>query len=744
MAAKRLQTWVPQVDPDDASHVDAYLLAKMQNKQRVSLQAVLANIKQQEHKVERSLSQGALFWVAPHGNFPKGLSAEQKSWLVTKEELAARYELPDDGTDYENVYVFSDACPRASLGKWVNQLKFSLKLGRTTRGRALSASGHAGEESKADAANDGPELRVPSPSRKKPRLQRYLSTTSSDEEDKTLTEIIKQCSAAAAAGRIYSSDATNTHTLHFWANAVASALPKHPETDTLNTFVTVKETFGKLLTKLLLNSAAYENLQEFEPLYKGLEEKGVKIPVLAAPLRKLMQYKIEDSNSTLGVDDVDLNAQRRFFTSPLWNQFEKQRAALMLKQAKDKPHGATRDNLLKLWDAVPQEAMCAETTKEVQMAKSLFLSTVPLSSRVKYALEDESHVLFAAAWKSDVDFQSLLYFGTTPGSFDGLTFKGFLDTYNLILLHGMQGLVKNAILKTIVEYGMSLAACTAKKTWWPDFLKLTVAVRLGLLKQWYGTEAPVFDETVVDVECIDKLEKETAKLLGNIKGDRPWMTALKLRSKDHRHSKPSKSSQAAIPGADVKAGDKAEVLAALEDTKMVEAEAESTPPDEVSQPAGTEVRSADAAASSAEIAQPEGTDVGSADAAASSAEAPPPSPKPKEEAPPKPQPVRETARGSKYVPPCEVGDIVLVKALREEYNGFKGKVLTVLTGDVKVEMLEGPAVHTKGKVAKIKFAQVKKVTDKTEKAEPEKKESKKEKQFKNLGDWLAEATADIP
>ena len=112
--------------------------------------------------------------------------------------------------------------------------------------------------------------------------------------------------------------------------------------------------------------------------------------------------------------------------------------------------------------------------------------------------------------------------------------------------------------------------------------------------------------------------------------------------------------------------------------------------------------------------------MGSADAAASSAEAPPPSPKPKEEAPPKPQPVKETARGSKYVPPCEVGDIVLVKALREEYNGFKGKVLTVLTGDVKVEMLEGPAVHTKGKVAKIKFAQVKKVTDNTEKAEPAK------------------------
>ena len=47
---------------------------------------------------------------------------------------------------------------------------------------------------------------------------------------------------------------------------------------------------------------------------------------------------------------------------------------------------------------------------------------------------------------------------------------------------------------------------------------------------------------------------------------------------------------------------------------------------------------------------------------------------------------------SRYVPTCQVGDIVIVRAFREEYNGFKGKVLAVLTGDVKVEMLEGPTV----------------------------------------------------
>ena len=78
MAAKRLKTWIPQVDPDDQSHINAYLRAKMQNKQRVSLQAVLANLKQQEFAVERSLSQDAFFGVAPRSNFPKGPSIEQK------------------------------------------------------------------------------------------------------------------------------------------------------------------------------------------------------------------------------------------------------------------------------------------------------------------------------------------------------------------------------------------------------------------------------------------------------------------------------------------------------------------------------------------------------------------------------------------------------------------------------------------------------------------------------------------
>ena len=36
------------------------------------------------------------------------------------------------------------------------------------------------------------------------------------------------------------------------------------------------------------------------------------------------------------------------------------------------------------------------------------------------------------------------------------------------------------------------------------------------------------------------------------------------------------------------------------------------------------------------------------------------------------------------------------------------------------------------------------MTEEEAKAEPEKKESKKENKFQDLGDWLAEATQDVP
>ena len=73
-------------------------------------------------------------------------------------------------------------------------------------------------------------------------------------------EIVKQCTQAATAGRIYSCDKANTHTLHFWATAVATSLKQNTSGLHEMAFDGVKESFGKLLTKLLLSSDCYEHL----------------------------------------------------------------------------------------------------------------------------------------------------------------------------------------------------------------------------------------------------------------------------------------------------------------------------------------------------------------------------------------------------------------------------------------------------------------------------------------------------
>ena len=85
---------------------------------------------------------------------------------------------------------------------------------------------------------------------------------------------------------------------------------------------------------------------------------------------------------------------------------------------------------------------------------------------------------------------------------------------------------------------------------------------------------------------------------------------------------------------------------------------------------------------------------------------------------------------------------MIVKISRKQDDGFKAKALMVLTGDVKVEMLEVPTVGCKTRPQKFKFLQVSKVTTEDAKPEPENKEGKKQKKSKelqSLNEWFKEA-----
>jgi hypothetical protein len=181
---------------------------------------------------------------------------------------------------------------------------------------------------------------------------------------------------------------------------------------------------------------------------------------------------------------------------------------------------------------------------------------------------------------------------------------------------------------------------------------------------------------LIDAESLEKVAKETAKLLANVKGDHSWMTALKQRSKE---IKAAKACQPPRP----EYGKQAAPSAA--ENKTLSAAAENTTSDEALLPQETDVPSADAAASSAKPSSLVSTS----------------------EASPQPSATKAEPVDRRYVPTCAVDDIVRVKAYRSQYNGFKAKVIAVLTGDVRVEMLDGPTVSTKERYQRFKFLQAK-------------------------------------
>jgi len=501
--------------------------------------------------------------------------------------------------------------------------------------------------------------------------------------------------------------------VHFWVDKVAKALKKNQGGKDDASYSAMKELFGKALTKLLLNCECYEHLTHFEEIFNTLQDKGVVFPTLAAPLRKLMTYNI-DAETTLDVQDVDLNALRRFYTSKLWKQFEKKRAVALLQKAKDEEHGEKRDRVLKMWDAVAAEPTCDSTKADVEMARSLFLSTIPLSARVAYALGEECRMQFAVTWKSDFDFGSLRYFGTTPSTFEGLTFQGFSNTYTFILSNDLRDLVKNAIMKATLDYGVSLAMYTKEKAWWPEFFKWNVATRLGLLKSWCEPETPEFDGNLVDAEIIEKVEKETVKFLANVKGERNWMTVLKNRSKEIKASKARPSCWVHDEDTGGQTESQAAEPASSQQTLQDSTKAETPPKSEEKPPKPTQPD-----AQGQEPAKPAQK---CAEAAAFSGQ-------------------EKSVSGATEAqsPQPAVGDIVLVRNRQnKEYDGCRARVLKVLTGNVKVEVLNGSTVGTENAFKKFLIGQVSVVAylPIVKKAKADQTQNKKEGEAKDVKSLL--------
>jgi len=192
-----------------------------------------------------------------------------------------------------------------------------------------------------------------------------------------------------------------------------------------------------------------------------------------------------------------------------------------------------------------------------------------------------------------------------------------------------------------------------------------------------------------------------------VKGDRPWMTVLKNKSGEIKALKVGRSP--AAHKAELGEQTESQTLDAFpsesKDDEKADATLQGVTEPEKMLPDGTQAGEMSPAESDAEVRKSGKLDQKDAGAAASSAEEKSLSSGSTGAAMPKP------GMDSQNEPLFAQGDIVTVRARqRKEYDGCKAKVLGVLTGDVRVEILDGSTVGTDARSRKFKFAQVSLVT----------------------------------
>ena len=542
VAAVRLKAWSPELDSRNPAHVDAYILAR-QNNERVRKERVLEILASQEDSVTRATSQDALFLVVVKTNLPSTLPKHLAEWVVSVEDLQSRFEVRDCDTDWDSVHIFDAGASkfRTELGKFVTELRFSLKSSRRSSAktggptpelegdRGAPPGGDTGAPTAdldgsggANLASDGTapsqkrplEGEAPSAQARRRKLVERLSESSNDSGESTFAALLTQCEAAAKAGRFCGSDPNSATTVHFWAKSVADALrQRNALPDDQDEHLLVREAFPKLLTKILRSHPCYSDLARFEAIYALLEAKGCQLPKTADPIRKLMLHDVA-SLTELDLAGVDLDTRRKFYTSPLFASFLVARVPALLSAAKKAAHGPERDHYL------TQAAEGAETVvgtnaelkESVAMAGSLFLSTLPLDARVLYAMGDICRVTFAAAWVADFPFGALAFFMEPPPTYSGLTSDSFWQVVGVLVASpDARAEVQNPQMAAILDFVLVLGAVLKAKPWWQVVVLTVAGARLGLLASW-GEQSCDWP-TIAEDESAEVLLKEMAKLL---------------------------------------------------------------------------------------------------------------------------------------------------------------------------------------------------------------------------------------
>ena len=673
------------VDPDNPSHIDAYLLVR-KTSQRPALDRVLATIASATATLSRGAAISNKFWMVRAGAFPEGVPDALKRHHVTVRELQERYDCGE--TNMHGMVMFHQTVGAQDLPPWSSQVTFfqktTLNMGHKgatedaseaapAPAPALAASSAEDAPAHAPAPAEPPAVLVRPPppaltSAEKRRrvLRQYDSSERDDDEEQALNThatLIQKCEKA-----VKDENFAGTHnSLQFWAGQVLQSIksPDHMQQDRPQApedamVQLLKETFGCFMVKALLDARCFDSLSALAPVLRDLSSAGVKMPKVWDVVHNMAAADLGDPNfahasicKTSSNRMLGLETRMVVFASKLYSDFLQKRTESLLAAAKKAETPENRQELLsaaKICHQAERGVVSPDLVNQVDTAMSIFGACASPATALAYVLQDHAARLPIAeefhACKGDVSWAAVRMMKDGAAPVDVLQMPEFLYVGFLAIEVSLLKKVTNPVCKAVLDYWEFLQRKHGPFAGWVQSLGVACAsARLGV------ASPAVFQPSDIPKTAVVAVFGRTATLLKSVKKKPSWFDELCEMYNQ------------------ICEEDEADLKKALES-----AAAKAASEREAAGQAGAETGAMEVA----EVATPEGAALEEVPAPALAAEAPALEEKGEEE------------QGDAVPEVWYVGDIVRMKNKSKDFRGFTAQIEATTKAYMKVRLLEGP------------------------------------------------------
>ena len=247
---------------------------------------------------------------------------------------------------------------------------------------------------------------------------------------------------------------------------------------------------GEFLANVFVSRDSSAHLSHFKGVFPAMWKLGAKRNGFQIVLEEMAGFG-DDTSDWPHFGKMDVVSRNAFRESPCFQGFRSARASKSLSQAKALTETSQRRQLLQqIVDSDPPPEMLREAQTILQASDE----SIPLPSRVAWALEDTRAPDLIASWCPDSHVSAILRVaGETPAT-GGMPYDTFLRCTDCMIKAGVQPL--NPVVADAVAFMAMLEERQPPMAPWPQWLavlqRLALVEKLKLQKDFYAEDDESF------------------------------------------------------------------------------------------------------------------------------------------------------------------------------------------------------------------------------------------------------------